>query len=173
MSHFSLLNSENNSIENIYKDIKNNEILKILFKNDKIGITNCIRYYISKNIKYQRNNILHINYSHANNINYLIDINDLENINTYINFFKSNANNVIMNSLSSNIVDENINYYKIETTSNNYILSDLDLEFKVIKKDQLDNNEKTVIQNLKNFDKYEITFNLTDKLTFQIYSDNF
>lgn len=173
MSHFSLLNSENNSIENIYKDIKDNEILKILFKNDKIGITNCIRYYINKNIKYQRNNILHINYSHANNINYLIDINDLENINTYINFFKSNPNNVIINSLSSNIIDENINYYKIETTSNNYMLSDLDLEFKVIKKDQLDNNEKTVIQNLKNFDKYEITFNLTDKISFQIYSDNF
>jgi SAM-dependent methyltransferase len=165
---------ENSNLSKLFSSSKSNDSLNIIFNNsNKIGIINCIRYY--KNIvnsNYTRNNILDITYNDINNSIYKIAIKDKDNINTYVNFFKNNSNDVIFNSLSSNTTDKSIVLNKISNLDNSTILSDFDLSFNLSRNEKLDESDMNKIQNIKGNDKYEISFNLQDKISFEIYKDS-
>lgn len=163
--------SENTVISKFYQNLDKDDTVVISFKNNSVGFMDCLNYYISNNKTFDRKNILNIKYSHTDNINYFININDLENINTYINFFKTNPNHIIVNSLSSNLTDDNIKIHKVTTNIKDISISDWEVMFNIQKKDELNDEDLKIVQNLKYNDKYETYFELTDSISINIFED--
>ena len=172
MDQSTFSNSENTVISKFYENVNKDDTIVISFNNNRVGFVDCLRYYLNNNKKYERTNVLNIQYSHNDNVNYFININDLQNINTYLNFFKTNPNHIIVNSLSTNFTDENIKYSKIETNTKNISISDWDIMFKIQTTSDLDDADKKIIQNLKYNDKHETYFELTDSILINIYDDS-
>ena len=171
MNQSSFSNAENSSIFKLYGNAVNGDTIITSFKNDQLGFINCLRYYTDNIKKVKRKNVLNIKYSHLDTTSYVISINDLENINTYVNFFKTNPNHIIVNSLSTNFTDENIEYSKNLTNTQNISISDFGVNFNIQTNTKLDESDKKIIQNLKHNDKYETYFELMDTIVFNIYTD--
>ena len=174
MTLFEFSDDENTILYKLYNSVKSNDQISISFDDsNNIGIINCIRFYKEQvNSSYKRENCLYIDYNDTNNSIYRITINELDNINTYINFFKNNTNDIIMNSISTDSSDKDPIFENIIYSNNTILLPDFNLTGHSYTVNMLDNQGKYKIQNLKGNDKYEISFKLNDIISFEIYKDS-
>ena len=169
----SISDFDDSEISVITKFIKNsnqNSYIDVLFNNNINGFLDCVSNYNNK--KLMRSHELDIIYNHVNNIQYKIIIDDLEKINSYVNFLKENPNNKIVSSLIKNITDSHIKYEKSEIIDN-ISISDYELKFVQYSKSSLEKTDKDLLGNLSFNDKYEIFIILKDKLINTIIDDEY
>ena len=159
--------SETEIIKKFLNNSEQNSYIDVLFNNNVNGFLNCLSNY-SKHAT--RSHQLDIIYNHIDNIKYKITINDLEKINSYVNFLKENPNNKIVSSLIKNITDSHILYEKNQIFDD-IVISDYDIKFIQYNKSVLEKTDKDLLGNLSFNDKYEIFIILKDKIVRNIIND--
>ena len=159
--------SEISVIKKFILNSNQNSYIDVLFSNDINGFLNCISNY---NTDLTRVNELEIIFNHIDNVQYKITINELEKINSYVNFLKENPNNKIISSLIKNITDSHINYEKNQFFDD-IVISDYNIKFAQYSKLKLEKTDKDLLSNLSFNDRNEIFIILKDKLIKNLIND--
>ena len=163
-----ILNDEKKSIFNFCSKINLDEKINIHFNLNNLNLIDIFNHY--KKNEFIKNNKLRIIYNYLNNQQYIIQINELDNICSYINFFKRNQNHIIFNSLSKSN-DKKLHFYKINENENNLVLSHYNLKLSSNMINKLNSEETSKIKNLKFNDKFEIDFEFVNNLTITLQSN--
>ena len=166
-----ILNDEKKTIFSFCSKIPTDNLINIKLNLSYLNLKDLFTHF-SKKFKYEKLQNLQIIYNYVNNIKYLIEIDNLDNISTYINFFKKNQNHIIFNSLIKNN-DKSLKISKIENNDKNLLLSHYNLKFTYYSKNKPNSVDLDKIKNLKFNDMYEINFTYFSYILFTIESNKY